>query len=127
MKMRKRYQRLLWYESCGFLFLIVLTWLDEVLSLPSRIFGGVPHSNWREATLESGIVLAVWLVVSVLTKQLLARLSYVEGFLRICPWCRKVHVEGRWIPVEEYFMRGGFEVKTSFKICPICEENTRAR
>ena len=127
MRNRKKYQRLLWYQAYGFLAIIALTWLDELLSLPSRIFGGVPHSNWREAIMETVVALAVWLVVFVLTKQLVARLQYVEGFLRVCPWCRKVDVDGHWIPVEEYFMRGGFGVKTSYQICPSCEENTRPR
>jgi hypothetical protein len=124
MRIRRKYQRLLWYQSFGFLAIIALTWVDEMFNLTVTLFGGIQHSNWREALLETVVALIAWLVVFVLTRQLLARLEYVESFLRICPWCRKIDDNGQWIPVEEFFMRGGFGVKTTHQICPTCWKNT---
>jgi hypothetical protein len=122
---RKKAQRILWYEAIGFLLIIALSWLDELLSLPARLFGGVQHTNWREAAMETTIVLAVWLVVFVFTKRLLVRLYYLEGFLRVCAWCRKIGHDDEWMPLETYFSKG-FDIKTSHSICPACAKKMEA-
>jgi len=117
----KKAQRILWYESIGFLLLIALSWMDELLSLPHLLFGGGPHSNWHEATLESAFLIVVWVIVFLLTKRLLVRLYYMEGFLRVCAWCRKIGHEDEWTTVEDYFKKG-FGTKTSHGMCPDCQQ-----
>jgi len=74
--------------------------------------------------METVIALIAWLVVFVLTRQLLLRLQYVESFLRICPWCRKICDGNQWIPVDDFFRKGQFGVKTEFHICPTCWRQT---
>lgn len=112
-------QRILWYQAAGFLLIIALSWMDETLSLPSLLFGGSEHSNWRESALETIVTLAVWLPSFILTRRVLARLYYLERFLRVCSWCRKICHDGQWLPIEEYFSKG-FDIKTSHGICPEC-------
>ena len=121
MKNRRKGQQILWYQAFGFLLIIILSWMDELLSLPARLFGGIQHSNWREAAMETIVALAVWLIVYALTKRLLARLYYLEGFLRVCAWCRKIGQSDKWLPVERYFSKG-FDIKTSHGLCPDCEQ-----
>lgn len=41
----------------------------------------------------------------ILTKRLVSRLYYLEGFLRICAWRKKLEHNGEWIPLEEFFER----------------------
>ncbi len=115
----KRPQLILWYENIGFLAIIILSWANELLDLPRHIFGGNTRVNWREAAMETVLVLIVWLSVHVVTKRLLARLYYLEGFLRICAWCRKVAHDDEWLTMEQYFERG-FRLKTSHAMCPDC-------
>jgi hypothetical protein len=122
---RNRARRILWYESIGFVCLIGLSWLDELLSLPHLLFGSGPHSNWHEAAMESLFLLAVWGIVFWLSRRLLARLYYLEGFLRVCAWCRKIGHEDEWRTVEDYFKRG-FDIKTSHGMCPDCQEKWKA-
>jgi hypothetical protein len=50
---RKRTQRILWYETIGFLILIALSWLNELVSLPHLIFGSGEHSTLHEAVMET--------------------------------------------------------------------------
>jgi hypothetical protein len=118
-------RRILWGESLGFLFLIALSWLNELISLPHLLFGGGPHANWHEAALESFFLLTVWFAVFSFTKRLLARLYYLEGFLRVCAWCRKIGHEGEWTSLENYF-RQGFDIQTSHGMCPQCQEKWAA-
>ncbi len=115
----KKSSRILWYLAIGFLSIITLSWLDELLSLPSIIFGGAPHSNWRESALESVVALLVWIPLHFGTKRILERLYYLEDFIRVCAWCRKIGDGDDWVPLEEYFSKG-FEIKTSHGICPTC-------
>ena len=112
-------RRILWYQAAGFLTIIALSWLDELLSLPSVLFGGMAHSNWRESAMETVVIMLVWIPSFVLTRRLLARLFYLENFLRICAWCRKIGHQDQWLPIEEYFSRG-FAIETSHSICPEC-------
>ncbi len=119
MKTTRKAQHILAYESLGFAAIILLSWVDEVFSLPYRLFGGVGHSNWRESMLETAVVLVVWAGVYGLTQRLLKRLHYLEGFLRVCAWCRKIGHEDEWLPLEQYFDRH-LDTKTTHAICPGC-------
>jgi hypothetical protein len=112
-------QRILWCENVGFVALILLAWADELLNLPSHIFGGTTQANWREAAMETILVLVVWGAVRVVTKKLVARLCYLESFLRVCAWCRRVKLDDEWLPIEQFFERG-FNVKTSHGVCSDC-------
>jgi hypothetical protein len=117
----KKTQRIIWYESLGFVFLITLSWLNELISLPHLIFGNGPHSNLHEAAMESTALIIVWALVIVFTKRLMRNLFYLDGFLRVCAWCRKIGHEDEWTTLEDYFSRG-FEIETSHGMCPECLE-----
>jgi hypothetical protein len=110
---------ILWCENLGFLTIILLSWANEIFDLPRRLFGGTTEMNWREAGTETIVVAIVWLAVSLLTRKLLARLHYLEDFLRICSWCRNVAVGKDWVPIEQYFGRN-FGIQASHGACPDC-------
>jgi len=114
------------YQSLGFLAIIALTWLDELVALPSLIFG---HSSmitdFRESTLKMLLVLAVWFLVACSTRRLLVRVRYLEGFMRICAWCHHIDFKGDWISLED-FLRKGFDTPTTHGICPGCLTKEKA-
>lgn len=112
--------RILWYQTIGFLGIIALSWLDELINLPDLLFGGRSTSNWHEAVLETAVAVAVWIPLRISTQRLLSRLYHSEEFLRMCAWCRRLDRDGEWLPTEEYFSKG-FDVHTSHSICPECE------
>lgn len=116
---KQKPSRILWYQSLGFVVIITLSWLDEIISLPARLFGGDTSSNWREAALETTVALAVWLPLFLVTRRLLSRLYHVEGFIRVCAWCRRIGDGDQWLPMEEYFEKG-FDQKTTHGICLDC-------
>ena len=119
MKYKKNTYFILWIEAIGFISIITLSWLDEMIGLPRLLFGAPPPVNWHEAVIETVIVLLAWLSVHTLTKRLLERLHYLEEFLRVCAWCRKIAHDDEWLPIEEYFSRE-FATKTSHGLCPDC-------
>jgi len=114
------------YQSVGFLAIMALIWLDELIALPSLIFGHTSLiTDFRESALKLLLVLAVWLLVACSTRRLLAHVRYLEGFMRICAWCHHIDFKGEWISMED-FVRKGFDTPTTHGICPGCLAKEKA-
>lgn len=107
------------YEVIGFGIIIALSWANEVTGMPHLLTGGSRTAGWTESLLETAVILLVAVPVVALTSRTVSRLHYLEEFLNICAWCRKLNCDGRWLSVEEYF-QSGFETKTSHGMCPAC-------
>lgn len=116
---RRSARELLWFEVAAFGLIIALSWADELLGLPARLFGGTFHPNIREAVLETFVVLLVAVPILIHTRRVVSRPFYFEGFLRVCAWCKNVEHQGDWIPVSEFFQER-FETATSHGMCPAC-------
>jgi hypothetical protein len=120
MEKPSRLAKVILYQSLGFLSIIALCDLDEVLKLPSLIFSDHPFVLlFRRSMLEMLLVLAVWLLVSASTRRILDRIRYLEKFMRVCAWCRRIDYQGKWMPLEE-FIRQGFDTPTTHGICKDC-------
>ena len=110
---------ILWIEAAGFSFLIVMSWLTEILHIPHYLFDDPFVPNWKRAILRTIVVSLIWLWVYLLTRRILKRLHHLEEFLRICSWCRKVCHDEEWLGLEEYF-NSRFATRTSHGMCPDC-------
>jgi hypothetical protein len=106
-------------ELLGFALIIALSWANELAGLTRLLLGGEQQNDWRESVIETIVVIMVAVPVVVRTKRIVSRLHYLERFLRICAWCKKLNRDDEWIPVEEFFERG-FETTTSHGMCPDC-------
>jgi hypothetical protein len=103
MTTQTNHSRILLYEGIGFFLIVVFSWLSELSDLP-RFVGATQYvPNWRESALETIIVLLVATPVMILTRRFGTRLHYVEGFLRVCAWCKKMEHNSKWISLEEFF------------------------
>ena len=112
--------KVLVHQSVGFLAILALTWLDELLTLPSLLFGDQPYIfSFQESALKTLIVLAVWFLMIGSTRRVLSRVRYLEGFMRVCSWCRRIDFKRNWISLEE-FLQKGFDTPTTHGICPTC-------
>jgi hypothetical protein len=120
MKKGLNVSKVVMYQHFGFLAIIVICWLDELLKVPTLLFSDHPWQFvFSHTTLDMLIVLSVWLLVSASTRRILQRIKYLEGFLRVCAWCRQIDYKGEWIPLED-FMKKGFDTPTTHGICPGC-------
>ena len=115
---RLKENSILWIEACGFSFLIILTWLTEAARIPHLIFGEAFTPVWHRAVLRTVIIALVWTWVHLATRRLLRRLHYLEEFLRICGWCRRVCHDGEWLELEKYF--SSKFATTTHGMCPDC-------
>jgi len=119
MKKSKGRNSILWIEASGFTFLIVMSWLTEVFRIPHYLFGEPFVPNWHRAILRTVVMIFIWAWVHFLTRRILKRLHYLEEFLRICSWCRRVCNEDQWLEMERYF-NSKFATRTSHGMCPDC-------
>jgi hypothetical protein len=126
MKKNLQLTKIVLYQNLGFLGIISLCYLDELLKLPSLIFSDHPFAFvYRRTTLEMLLVLAVWFLVSSSTRRLLKRVRQLEDFMRVCAWCRRIDCKGEWMRLEE-FMQQGFDTPTTHGICPECLHTQQA-
>src|SRR3982751_1361112 len=125
MKVRKSAGWVLIYECVGFGLLIIFSWMDEFQGIAQLVFGGEPQvRDWRDCALQSLIIFYVWAIVFGLTKKVVDHLHYLEGFVRICAWCRKVGHRHHWMSLEEYLVKG-FRIETTHGMCPDCLERVK--
>ncbi|HVU28572.1 MAG TPA: hypothetical protein VHG71_12655 [Verrucomicrobiae bacterium] len=118
-KTKGRWNSILWIEGFGFSFIILLSWLSEVLHVPHLLFNEPPVPNWQRATARTIVVSLIWVWVYLTTNRLLKRLYHLEEFLRICSWCRKVCHDDEWLSMEDYF-NSKFATQTTHGMCPDC-------
>ncbi|MFH1853332.1 MAG: hypothetical protein ABIA75_13420 [Candidatus Neomarinimicrobiota bacterium] len=76
--------------------------------------------NFSESIFESLLVLIAGTVTVIMTRKLLSKIEYLEGFLSICSACKKIRDEqGDWIEPEVY-VRDHSQAEFSHGICPEC-------
>jgi len=112
-------------QIIGFLALAALVWMDELLDLPHVLFGAAasPH-RVEEALLESVVILLLGTAVSAWTIRAARRVAYLESFVVLCAWCRRVHYDDTWLSVEAFFAQ--HRARTSHGLCPDCERRLEA-
>ncbi len=114
--------RLLLYEGVGFFLLILFIWMDELLDLP-QYFLGAPNTpiNFLESAIETTVALLLATLVLVLTWRLCHKIRYLEGFLHVCSFCKRIRVDDKWIPLETYLHQNS-AAEMSHGICPDCAQ-----
>src|ERR1017187_9669023 len=127
MKKNSQLTRIVLYQNLGFLGILAICYLDDLLKLPAGVFSEHPFAFvFSRSMLDILLVLAVWFLVSSSTRRILDRIRYREKFMRVCAWCRRINFKGEWMPLEE-FMRQGFDTPTTHGICTECLHRAPAR
>jgi hypothetical protein len=105
----------------GFAALILLVWTDDVFDLPS-LFGTSTQAVLFAQTVIVSVLaaaLCIWLVVAL--SRTLTRLQELEKFLSVCSFCKRIHMDEQWIPME-IFISQRTETQFSHGLCPDCKE-----
>jgi hypothetical protein len=116
------WQKALIWQSLGFLIVAVLTWSDAIFDL-AHVILGLPHrdTDINRAAITTAVLLLLWMFSAYKIYLVVSRLSYLESFLHVCAWCRKIEHNNRWLSLEAHFTQqtGG---KVSHGICPQCSQ-----
>jgi len=113
-------RRMLVLEAVGFLCIVAIIWLDEVLDLPHLFFGSV-RTPIRpvEGIIETFFTIVVGLAVISITYRAFRRIEYLESLIVMCAWCRRVRSGNEWLSVE-HFLERQHRSLTSHGICDSC-------
>lgn len=114
------WQQALFWQSMGFLTIIVLTWCDAIFDLTHNIFGMQrQNEDINQTAISTAVIVLLWMLSGYKIYRVVSRLSYLESFLHVCAWCRKIEHDNQWFSIEEHFTKrtGG---QTSHGICPEC-------
>jgi hypothetical protein len=126
MKALNRDRLVIAVESLSFVLVLAILWLDEFVDIPYLYFGA-PATPYRlaEYEIETVSIVAVAMLVVVSTLIIQRRSRRFEAYLRVCAWCKKVWLDGKWVPFEEY-LEMKHEVKASHGICDECMKKEMA-
>lgn len=114
--------RVLLYEAIGFALVIALIWSDELLDLPHNLLlAPRKPAILQEAILESLAILALAAGTLLWTRRALVEIRHLEGFLSVCSFCKRIHTEDRWVPIDVY-MTEHSEAMFSHGLCPKCRD-----
>lgn len=115
-----QWQRALLWHGLAFLIIIALTWCEEVFELFHQLFGQSPgQPDYADAAITTLIIGLVWIASGLGIYHLVVRLNYLERFLHVCSWCRRIDHDGKWIDLESYLARKAVGL-LSHGICPEC-------
>lgn len=122
MKKEQFIKKIIRVEIIGFLIVILISWLDELLDLPHIFFGASPSPiNYFESIFESTLIFVIGIIIIFCTHMLLQRLNFLEGILPVCSFCKKIRIKKQWVPIERY-IRDRSEADFSHSVCPECSE-----
>lgn len=113
--------RILLYEYIGFMVILIIIWLDEIIDVPHLLFRApATLVNWQEALFETFIISFIGFLTIFYTKKLIKRLVFLEGMLQLCASCKKIRTDnGTWKQMEIY-LKNHSDVSFSHGICPDC-------
>jgi len=110
--------KIVWVETASFGAIIFISWANE-FGLEKFLFGETYTRDWKDPIMQTVITVIVAIPTIILSWRLSKRLHYLEGFLRVCSWCRKVGQGNDWVSIEAY-MGKTLNTKTTHGICPSC-------
>ena len=120
MKKEQFIKRIIRIEIMGFLSVILISWLDELLDLPHIFFGALASPiNYFESIFESTLISVFAIIIIFLTHITLQRLNFFEGLFPVCSFCKKIRSEDQWNPIEQYITSHS-EADFSHGLCPEC-------
>lgn len=103
----------------GYFAAVAVIWLDEYLNLPAYLGARYSPPRPAEALLESLSIILMGLISSYILWRLTQRLRYLEGYLSICSYCKRVRQGENWVPLADYITRKS-HVVFSHGLCPDC-------
>jgi hypothetical protein len=114
-------------EVLGFGAVLFVIWLDEYVDVPFLYFGAKKTpSRPQEYWFETMVVLLLATAIVIATLWVFRRLRFMEHFIQVCSWCRKVNVGDEWVSFEHYMQRQ-HDVLSTHGICPSCRASASKR
>ena len=103
-------KRLWKFEIAGFASIVIACWITEAFD---------PPFSYSQVMIQTLVILLVAIFVIRATNKLVRRIRYLEGFMHICAWCKRVRIDDAWSPIET-LIGSTSSLTLSHGICPTC-------
>ncbi len=118
-------KKMTFIQMAGFSLILAIILVDEFFDLPHMVLGAEKSPGRIEEYLIEGVAVACLAAVAAYFSIATARrVKEMESFLVMCAWCRRIKINGHWVPVEDYLKRKD-ALRTSHGICKDCAEKMR--
>jgi hypothetical protein len=116
----------MFWHSLGFLIILVLAWCDSIFDLVHWLVGypSLRPDELPETIIKLSVIILLWLFSGMKLYKIVSRLNYLENFLHVCAWCRKIEYGSRWLTLEDHFLQQTGHQATH-GICPDCARKLR--
>jgi len=114
------------WQFLGFMLLLVVVWVDQVLDL-QEVFFGTPRSkdSWQRAAILTVVIVIVGFVTIAHT--FVQQRHVLHGFLRVCSYCKRIKLDNqKWEQMENYVSQRS-RAEFSHGICPDCFQRAVAK
>ena len=107
------------WQFLGFILLLGVIWVDQVLDLSEVFFGtSRPGNSWLGTSIVTAGVIVIGFVTVAHTY--VQQKHFLQGFLRICTYCKKIKLDNQsWEQMEKYISEHS-RAEFSHGICPDC-------
>ena len=107
------------WQGMGFIALVCLIWAIEVLDLSAALFDQSPSPvDWFGSSILMGGVIIIGFVIVAHTY--LQHKQILKGFISVCSYCKKVHVnETDWEQIEAFISERTL-AEFTHGVCPVC-------
>jgi hypothetical protein len=113
------------WQLLGFLLLLGVVWVDQVLDL-QEVFFGVSRTkdSWQSAAILTVAIVIVGFITIAHT--FVQQRHVLHGFLRVCTYCKRIKLDNqKWEQMEKYVSERT-RAEFSHGICPECFRRTVA-
>ncbi len=119
-------RRIIVLEIIGFLLVIAVSWITAIfdppyllLSEPFKLSVSFKPVDMLETSFVTVVIVIVALVIMLVTRRVIGRIKYLEGFMLVCASCKKVKVDEKWVQIEKVISDKS-DLIFSHGICPTC-------
>lgn len=112
------------WQFMGFLILVLVIWLNEVVDLAALWFGTPPSPPdlFRAFALTAAVLVVTIVTVGNTYEQ---EKRVIRGLLTVCSYCHRVRMkEEAWTQMEEYIREHSL-ARITHGVCPECLERLR--
>jgi len=123
--LRHLFGQVAFWQGMGFLAMVAFIWARESLDLPNLLLDEPPSPpDWIGAAILTVGILAIGFVITAHTY--LQQKRVLKGYIRVCSYCRKVHIEDTSWEQMEQFISDRTLAEFTHGICPTCLRKAEA-
>jgi len=123
--LRRLFGQVAFWQGMGFLAIIAFVWARESLDLPNALFDEPPAApDWMGASILTLGIIIIGFIITAHTY--LQQQRVLKGYIRVCSYCHKVHLEDTSWEQMETFISDRTLAEFTHGVCPSCLHQVEA-